>query len=68
MHHLVVSCLGVVYLSANVYAIVKVRLPDLVRSPKRLLLYGVPFMLWGSLILLGCQLMEIMRRFDSWAA
>jgi hypothetical protein len=38
------------------------------RSRKHLLLYGVPFLLWGSLILLGCNLMEIMRRFDEWAA
>jgi NAD(P)-dependent dehydrogenase (short-subunit alcohol dehydrogenase family) len=29
---------------------------------------GVPFILWGSLILLGCKLMQIMRRFDEWAA
>jgi NAD(P)-dependent dehydrogenase (short-subunit alcohol dehydrogenase family) len=40
----------------------------LARSRKHLLLYGVPFLLWGSLILLGCKLMEIMRRFDEWAA
>ena len=66
MHNLVVSCLAVAYLSANVYAIVKMRVFD--RSRKHLLLYGVPFILWGSLILLGCKLMEIMRRFDEWAA
>ena len=64
MHNLVVSCLAVAYLSANVYAIVKMRVFELARSRKHLLLYGVPFMLWGSLILLGCKLMEIMRRFD----
>jgi hypothetical protein len=68
MHNLVVSCLIVVYLSANVYAIVKVRLFELARSRKHLLLYSVPFILWGSLILLGCNLMEIMRRFDEWVA
>ena len=51
----------VAYLSANVYAIVKVRVFELARSRKHLLLYGVPFILWGSLILLGCNLMEIMR-------
>ena len=64
MHNLVLSCLVVVYLSVNVYAIVKVRVFELTRSRKHLLLYGVPFILWGSLILLGCNLMEIMRRFD----
>ena len=68
MHNLVVSCLVVVYLSANVYAIVKARLFELARSRSHLLLYGVPFILWGSVILLGCNLMEIMRRFDEWVA
>ena len=68
MHNLVVSCLAVAYLAANVYAIVKVRAFELARSRKHLLLYGVPFILWGSVILLGCKLMEIMRRFDEWAA
>ena len=68
LHNLVTSCLAVAYLSANVYAIVKMRVFDSVRSRKHLLLYGVPFILWGSLILLGCKLMEILRRFDEWAA
>jgi hypothetical protein len=68
MHYLVVSCSVVAYLSANVYAIVKVRVLELARSRKHLLLYGIPFLLWGSLILLGCKLMEIMRRFEEWAA
>ncbi len=67
MHNLVVSCLAVAYLSANVYAIVKMRVFELACSRKRALLYGVLFILWGSLILLGCKLMEIMRRFDEWA-
>mgnify|MGYP001156657958 CR=1 FL=1 len=68
MHNLVVSCLVVAYLSANVYAIVKMQAFASARSRKHLLLYCVPFILWGSLILLGCKLMEIMRRFDEWAA
>jgi hypothetical protein len=68
MHNLVVSCLVAAYLAANVYAIVKVRVFELARSRKHLILYGVPFILWGSVILLGCWLMEIMRRFDEWAA
>lgn len=68
MHYLTVSCLVVAYLSANVYAIVKVRAFESARSRKHLVLYGVPFILWGSVILLGCWLMEIMRRFDEWAA
>ncbi len=58
----------VAYLSANVYAIVKTRVFELAGSRKHLLLYRVPFILWGSLILMGCKLMEIMRRFDEWAA
>jgi len=67
MHNVLVSCLAVAYLSANLYAIVKMRVFELARSRTHLLLYGVPFILWGSLILLGCRLMEIMRRFDEWA-
>jgi len=67
-HNLVMSCLVAAYLAANVYAIVKVRVFELARSRTHLLLYCVPFILWGSLILLGCKLMEIMRRFDEWAA
>ncbi len=68
MNNLVVSCLAVAYLAANVYAIVKVRVFELARSRKHLILYGVPFILCGSIILLGCWLMDIMRRFDEWAA
>ena len=68
MHNFVVSCLAVAYLSVNVYAIVKVRVFESVCSRRRLLLYLVPFILLGSVILLGCKLMEIMRRFDEWAA
>ncbi len=67
MHNLVVSCLAVAYFSANVYATVKMRVFELARSRKHFLLYGVPFILWGSVILMGCKLMEIMRRFDEWA-
>ena len=68
MHNLVMSSLTVAYLAANAYAIVKVGVFELARSRKHLLLYGVPFILWGSVILMGCKLMEIMRRFDEWAA
>jgi hypothetical protein len=68
LHNLVTSCLAVAYLSANVYAIVKMRVFDSARSRKHPLLYGVPFIVWGSLILLGCKLVEILRRFDEWAA
>ena len=68
MHTLLVSCLVAAYLAASVYAIVEVRVFELARSRKHLLLYGIPFILWGSLILLGCKLMEIMRRFDEWVA
>jgi len=68
MHNLVVSSLAVAYLAANTYAIVKVGVFELARSRKHLLLYGIPFILWGSVILMGCKLMEIMRRFDDWVA
>jgi hypothetical protein len=68
IHNLVVSSLAVAYLAANTYAIVKVGVYELARSRKHLLIYEVPFILWGSVILIGCKLMEIMRRFDEWAA
>jgi hypothetical protein len=68
MHNLVVSFLAVAYLAANVYAILTVRVFELARSRKHLILYGVPFILSGPVILLGCWLMEIMRRTDEWAA
>jgi hypothetical protein len=68
MQNLVVSGLAVAYLATNVYANVKVGAFESSRSRKHLLLYGVPFILWGFLIVLGCKLMEIMRRFDEWAA
>jgi hypothetical protein len=67
MNNLVVSFLAVTYFAANVYAIVKVRVFESARSRKHLILYGVAFILWGSVILLGFWLMEIMRRFDEWA-
>ena len=68
MHNLVASSLVVAYLAANTYAIVRIGVFELARSRKHLILYGVPFILWGSVILLGCWLMEITRRFDEWAA
>jgi len=68
MHNLVVSGLVSAYFAANVYAILKVRVFELARSRKHLILYGVSFILWGSVTLLGCTLMEIMRRFVDWAA
>lgn len=68
MHSSVATVLAVAYLSANVYAIVKVGVFELALPRKHLLLYGVAFILWGSLILLGCKLMVILRRFDEWAA
>jgi len=68
MHALVGSSLAVAYLAANGYAIVKVGVFELARSRRHLLLYGVPFLFWGSFILLGCKIMEFMRRFDEWSA
>ncbi len=69
MHNLVVSCLVVaISRRTSTLSTWKVRIFELASSRKHLLLYGVPFILWGSLILLGCKLTEIMRRFDEWAA
>ena len=68
MHNLVVSGLVFAYFVANVYATGRLRVLGLARSRKHLLLYGAPFILWGSVIVIGFKLMEIMRRFDEWAA
>ena len=61
---LCISC--VAYLSANIYATMKVGVFALRRSRTHLLVYAVPFLLWGSLILLGFQLTALMRRFNDW--
>jgi hypothetical protein len=66
LNNLVVGCLVVAYLSANVYAAVKVRLSKIAPSRAHLVLYGIPFILWGSLILLGWKFSEVQRRFDEW--
>jgi hypothetical protein len=55
MHNLVVSSLAVAYLSANVSAIVKMRVFELARSRKHLLLYGVPFIFVGLSHPVGMQ-------------
>jgi hypothetical protein len=68
MHTFVVSLLVVAYLAANGYASAKVGAFAFARSRAHLLLYGVPFLLWGVLILLGCKLVEVLRRLDEWAA
>ncbi len=47
MNNLIVCCLVAAYLAANIYAIVKVRVFELARSRKHLLIYGVPFILWA---------------------
>jgi hypothetical protein len=67
MHKLVVCCSVVAYLSANIYAFIKARVFESARSRNHLLLYSVSFVLCGSLILLECKLMELLRRFDEWA-
>ena len=48
MHYLVVSCLAVAYLAANVYAIVKVGAFELARSRKHLLLLPGQWRFAGS--------------------
>ncbi|HEY3703920.1 MAG TPA: hypothetical protein VGL22_02595 [Terracidiphilus sp.] len=62
MHNLVVSCLVAAYLAANVYAIVKMRVFELARSRKHLIVYGVPFILWGSVIQSDCHSIKATER------
>ena len=53
MHNLVVSGLVAAYFAANVYAIVKVRVFELARSRKHLILYGVLIHIVGLCHLVG---------------
>lgn len=63
-HNVVVICLLAGYAAANVITVLRARVFLVAQTRARLAWYGVAFLLWGSLIALGVELMEIVRRFD----
>ena len=63
-HNVLLICLWTGYAAANVTAALRSRVFLLAQSRARLALYGTAFLLWGSLIVLGIELMELVRRLD----
>jgi hypothetical protein len=60
----VLICLLIGYAALNVIAAFMSRVFLLARPRARLAWYGTAFLLRGSLIVLGIELMELVRRFD----
>jgi uncharacterized integral membrane protein len=67
-HSLVVITLLLAYFAVNALLAVRVRVFTMVRSRLALVIYSVAFLVWGSFIMLGVGMMEIMRRLDDEAA
>jgi hypothetical protein len=67
-HSLVVIILSLAYFAVNVLLAVRVRVFTMARSRLALVIYSVAFLVWGSFIMLGVGMMEIMRRLDDEAA
>jgi hypothetical protein len=68
-HSLVVITLLLAYFVVNVLLAVRVRVFTMARSRKlALVIYSVAFLVWGSFIMLGVGMIEIMRRLDDEAA
>ena len=68
-HSLVVITLLLAYFAVNVLLAVRVRVFTMARSRKlALVIYSVAFLVWGSFIMLGVGMIEIMRRLDDEAA
>ena len=67
-HSLVVITLLLAYFAVNVWFAVRVRVFTMARSRLALVIYSVAFLVWGSFIMLGVGMMEIMRRLDDEAA
>ena len=67
-HSLVVITLLLAYFAVNVLLAVRVRVFTMARSRLALVIYSIAFLVWGSFIMLGVGMMEIMRRLDDEAA
>ena len=67
-HSLVFIALLLAYLAVNVVCAVRVRVFTIRSGKLALVIYSVAFLVWGSFIMLGVGMMEIMRRLDDEAA
>lgn len=67
-HSLVFITLLLAYFAVNVLLAVRVRVFTMAPSRLALVIYSVAFLVWGSFIMLGVGMMEIMRRLDDEAA
>ena len=63
-HNVLLICLLTGYVTVNAVTALRSRTFLLAQSRARLALYGIAFLLWGSLIVLGIELMELMRRLN----
>jgi hypothetical protein len=63
-HNVLLICLLIGYVAVNVFAAFRSRGFLLAQSRARLAVYGIAFLLWDSLIVLGIELMELVRRLD----
>ena len=63
-HNVLLICLLIGYATVNAITALRSRAFLLAQSRARLALYGIAFLLWGSLIVLGIELMDLMRRMD----
>jgi hypothetical protein len=62
--NLLVGCVVMAYVAANMFAAAKLHLFTATQASMRLALYGAAVLLWGSFILWGIRLMDVMRRLD----
>jgi len=63
-HSLVLITLLLAYFAVNVWFAVRVRVFTIGASKLALVIYSVAFLVWGSFIMLGIRMIEIMRRLD----
>jgi hypothetical protein len=63
-HNVLLICLLTGYAAVNVITALRSRVFLLAQSRARLALYGIAFLLWGSLIVVGIEFMELVRRLD----
>ena len=63
-HDVLLICLLTGYAAVNIITALSSRVFLLAQSRARLALYATAFLLWGSLIILGIKLMELVSRLD----
>ena len=67
-HSLVLITLLLAYFAVNVLFAVRVRVFTITSRKLALVIYSVAFLVWGSFVMLGLGMMEIVRRLDDEAA